>query len=54
MKLMFLYTLPSLKKRITNDLLTLNELDKCLRSFDQEDPVKYDFALFGLGVENEF
>ena len=43
-----------LVKRKTNDLLTLNELDKSLRSFDQEDPVKYDFALFGLGVENEF
>ena len=43
-----------LVKRKTNDLLTLNELDKTLRSFDQEDPVKYDFALFGLGVENEF
>ena len=43
-----------LVKRKTNDLLTLNELDKTLRSFDQEDPVKYDFALFGLGVENKF
>ena len=43
-----------LVKRKTNDLLTLNELDKSLRSFDQEDPVKYDFALFGLGVENKF
>ena len=41
-------------KRKTNDLLTLNELDKSLRSFDKLDPVKYDFALFGLGVENEF
>ena len=40
--------------RILSGLLTLNELDKSLRSFDQEDPVKYDFALFGLGVENEF
>ena len=43
-----------LVKRKTNDLLTLNQLDKTLRSFDKEDPVKYDFALFGLGVENEF
>jgi hypothetical protein len=25
-----------------------------LRTFDAEDPVKYDFALFGLGVEEKF
>ena len=25
-----------------------------LRKFDSIDPVKYDFALFGLGVENDF
>lgn len=25
-----------------------------LRKFDPEDPVKYDFALFGLGVEEKF
>tara|TARA_B100000482_G_C12612191_1_gene299546 strand:- start:3059 stop:3826 length:768 start_codon:yes stop_codon:yes gene_type:complete len=43
-----------LVKRKTNDLLTLNELDKSLRSFDPEDPVKYDFSLFGLGVEKDF
>ncbi len=27
------------------------ELTRTLRKFDPEDPVKYDFALFGLGVE---
>jgi uncharacterized protein (TIGR02757 family) len=27
------------------------ELTKNLRSFDPKDPVKYDFALFGLGLE---
>jgi hypothetical protein len=30
------------------------ELDTALRSFDKEDPVKYDFALFGLGVFEGF
>lgn len=30
-------------------------LTKRLRTFDKEDPVKYDFALFGTGVtENRF
>lgn len=26
------------------------ELTQCLKTFDPQDPVKYDFALFGLGV----
>ncbi len=39
-----------LLKRKTNDLKALMELDVALRSMDSEDPVKYDFALFGLGV----
>jgi len=30
------------------------ELDAVLRSFDPGDPVKYDFALFGLGVHEDF
>nr|MBC8307953.1 DUF2400 family protein [Pelagibacterales bacterium] len=34
--------------------LTVNELDKKLRDMDKEDPVKYDFALFGLGVYEKF
>lgn len=29
------------------------ELTKTLRQFDRNDPVRYDFALFGLGVEGE-
>jgi len=29
-------------------------LDTVLRSFDPVDPVKYDFALFGLGVNEDF
>ena len=37
-------------KRKQNDAKALLELDEQLRLFDSEDPVKYDFALFGLGV----
>jgi uncharacterized protein (TIGR02757 family) len=42
-----------LLKRKQNDAKAVVELDKILRSFDAEDPVKYDFALFGLGVSAE-
>lgn len=37
-------------KRNQNDQKALLELDTTLRSFDADDPSKYDFALFGLGV----
>ena len=30
------------------------ELTACLRKLDKNDPVKYDFALFGLGVVEKF
>jgi len=30
------------------------ELTESLKKFDPDDPVKYDFALFGMGVNNEF
>ncbi|MDQ6761707.1 MAG: TIGR02757 family protein [Bacteroidota bacterium] len=30
------------------------ELTEVLRTFDKDDPVKYDFALFGLGVLEKF
>jgi hypothetical protein len=30
------------------------ELDTNLKDLDQNDPVKYDFALFGLGVFEGF
>ena len=43
-----------LLKRAQNDYLAVNELDKKLREMDREDPVKYDFALFGLGVNEKF
>lgn len=36
--------------RKQNDAKALAELDKALRRFDATDPVKYDFALFGIGV----
>lgn len=36
--------------RKQNDAKALNELDNNLRMMDQNDPVKYDFALFGIGV----
>lgn len=39
-----------LLKRKMNDAKALSELDFNLRQLDPEDPVKYDFALFGLGV----
>ncbi|HUH25813.1 MAG TPA: TIGR02757 family protein [Flavobacterium sp.] len=37
-------------KRKQNDQKAVQELDESLRKFDPTDPVKYDFALFGLGV----
>ncbi len=36
--------------RKQNDAKAVTELDLFLRSLDSNDPVKYDFALFGLGV----
>jgi len=43
-----------LLKRKQNDAKALAELDKNLRGLDPKDPVKYDFALFGLGVFEKF
>jgi uncharacterized protein (TIGR02757 family) len=40
--------------RKQNDGKALAELDKQLRILDPNDPVKYDFALFGLGVFEGF
>ena len=40
--------------RKQNDWKAVYELDTKLRSFDKKDPVKYDFALFGLGVFEKF
>ena len=41
-------------QRKQNDHKAVMELDKKLREFDLIDPVKYDFALFGLGVFEKF
>jgi len=40
--------------RKQTDWLTAVELTAKLKEFDANDPVKYDFALFGLGVEEKF
>lgn len=39
-----------LLSRKQNDAKALIELDVSLRMLDSEDPVKYDFALFGIGI----
>lgn len=39
-----------LLKRKASDWQAVEELTTSLKKFDPEDPVKYDFALFGLGV----
>lgn len=43
-----------LLKRKCNDWKAVEELTAVLREFDPVDPVKYDFALFGLGVFEGF
>ncbi len=43
-----------LLKRKQNDAKVVTELDDNLRKLDPLDPVKYDFALFGLGVFERF
>lgn len=40
-------------KRTSNDWKALDELMQHLQSFCPNDPCKYDFALFGLSVNNE-
>ena len=40
--------------RTQNDVKALLELDTNLRNLDKNDPVKYDFALFGLGIFEKF
>lgn len=43
-----------LLNRKQNDAKALKELDTSLRALDLNDPVKYDFALFGLGIYEGF
>ena len=40
--------------RRTDDWKAVQELTAVLREFDAADPVKYDFALFGLGIYEDF
>jgi len=43
-----------LLERSQNDAKAVAELDQALRVLDPNDPVKYDFALFGLGAFENF
>ena len=43
-----------LLNRHQTDAKAVKELDTKLRQLDPQDPVKYDFALFGLGVFEQF
>ena len=40
--------------RTQNDWKTNEELIELFRSYDDQDPAKYDFALFGLGAYEGF
>jgi uncharacterized protein (TIGR02757 family) len=42
-----------LLQRKQNDWKAVEEITQRLKKFDPNDPVKYDFALFGMGVNNE-
>jgi uncharacterized protein (TIGR02757 family) len=42
-----------LLERKQRDWQTVEELTERLRQFSPEDPVRYDFALFGLGIERK-
>lgn len=43
----------NLIERKQRDWQTVSELTNKLKKFDPLDPVKYDFALFGMGIEKE-
>ncbi|GAA4385026.1 TIGR02757 family protein [Hymenobacter koreensis] len=43
-----------LLQRKQTDWQAANELTDNLRQFDPNDPVKYDFALFGLGIDEKW
>jgi uncharacterized protein (TIGR02757 family) len=42
-----------LVNRNTDDWKTAQEITENLKQFDPDDPVKYDFAIFGLGITGE-
>jgi len=44
----------NLLKRKIVDWQAALELTNELKKFDMDDPVKYDFALFGLGIMEKF
>jgi len=44
----------ALLERKQNDWKAVDELTRRMREFDPEDPVRYDFALFGLGSFEKF
>ena len=41
-----------LLQRKANDWQAVEELGRALRKVDAEDPIKYDYALFSLGLES--
>lgn len=41
-----------LLSRKQNDWKAVEEITEILRTFDASDPIKYDYALFGLGVNS--
>jgi uncharacterized protein (TIGR02757 family) len=41
-----------LLKRNSNDFKAVLELTENLRQLDPNDPIKYDFAMFGYGVNH--
>jgi len=41
-------------QRKSNDWKAVEEVTNALRNFDPTDPIKYDFALFGLGAFEKF
>jgi uncharacterized protein (TIGR02757 family) len=44
----------SLLNRKQNDWKAVEELTASLRRFDAEDPVRYDYSLFGVGITRMF
>ena len=38
--------------RCQNDWRAVEEITAVLRKFDSDDPVRYDFSLFGAGIDN--
>lgn len=42
-----------LLRRSSNDAKAVAELTENLKKFDKNDPVKYDFSIFALGIDNK-